>query len=281
MTGTLTDNTTERVARVLETMGPVTVAVSGGVDSMTLAALAHARSPAGARMAHAVSPAVPAAATARVRRRARADGWALAIVEAGEFDDADYLANPSNRCYFCKTNLYRAIRAIVGEHGETVVVSGANTDDLGDYRPGLEAAREWRVRHPWVEAGVDKAGVRRLARRLGLAEVADLPSSPCLSSRVETGIAIEGDVLGAVDAAERYVRRRIGARTVRCRVRADGVAVELDADALEALAPGERASLAPAVAAMFARARRDGGAPPPVRFEAYRRGSAFLHPHGR
>ena len=281
MTGTLTDNTTERVARVLEAIGPVTVAVSGGVDSMTLAALAHARSPAGARMAHAVSPAVPAAATARVRRRARADGWALAIVEAGEFGDADYLANPSNRCYFCKTNLYRAIRAIVGEHGETVVVSGANTDDLGDYRPGLEAAREWRVRHPWVEAGVDKAGVRRLARRLGLAEVADLPSSPCLSSRVETGIAIEGDVLGAVDAAERYVRRRLGARTVRCRVRADGVAVELDADALEALAPGERASLAPAVAAMFARARRDGGAPPPVRFEAYRRGSAFLHTHGR
>lgn len=281
MTETPTDNPAERVARVLEAMGPVTVAVSGGVDSMTLAALAHARSPAGARMAHAVSPAVPAAATARVRRRARADGWALAIVEAGEFGDADYLANPSNRCYFCKTNLYRAIRAIVGEHAETVVVSGANTDDLGDYRPGLEAAREWRVRHPWVEAGVDKAGVRRLARRLGLAEVADLPSSPCLSSRVETGIAIEGDVLGAVDAAERYVRRRLGARTVRCRVRADGVAVELDADALEALAPGERASLAPAVAAMFARARRDGGAPPPVRFEAYRRGSAFLHTHGR
>lgn len=281
MTETPTDNPAERVARVLEAMGPVTVAVSGGVDSMTLAALAHARSPAGARMAHAVSPAVPATATARVRRRAHADGWALAIVEAGEFGDADYLANPSNRCYFCKTNLYRAIRAIVGEHGETVVVSGANTDDLGDYRPGLEAAREWRVRHPWVEAGVDKAGVRRLARRLGLAEVADLPSSPCLSSRVETGIAIEGDVLGAVDAAERYVRRRLGARTVRCRVRADGVAVELDADALEALAPGERASLAPAVAAMFARARRDGGAPPPVRFEAYRRGSAFQHPHGR
>lgn len=280
MTGTLTDDPTERVARVLEAIGPVTVAVSGGVDSMTLAAFAHARNPVGARMAHAVSPAVPAAATARVRRRARADGWALSVVEAGEFDDPDYLANPSDRCYFCKTNLYRAVRAVVGGSGKATVVSGANVDDLGDYRPGLEAAREWRVRHPWVEAGVDKAGVRRLARRLGLADVADLPSSPCLSSRVETGIAIEGDVLGAVDAAERYVRRRLGARTVRCRVRADGVAVELDADALDALAPGERASLAPAVAAMFARARR-GGEAPRVRFEAYRRGSAFLHPHGR
>ena len=275
----MADKTTDSVARVLEAIGPVTVAVSGGVDSMTLAALAHDRG--AARMVHAVSPAVPVAATARVRRRARADGWALEIVEAGEFDDADYIANPANRCYFCKTNLYRAIRAVAAGRGATTVVSGANVDDLGDYRPGLEAAREWRVRHPWVEAGVDKAGVRRLARALGLAEVADLPSSPCLSSRVETGIAIEGDVLGAIDAAERYVRRRLGARTVRCRLRADGVAVELDPAALAALAPGERARLAPAVAAMFARARQVGGEAPRVRFEAYRRGSAFLHSHGR
>ena len=275
----MADKTTDSVARVLEAIGPVTVAVSGGVDSMTLAALAHDRG--AARMVHAVSPAVPAAATARVRRRARADGWALEIVEAGEFDDADYIANPANRCYFCKTNLYRAIRAVAAGRGATTVISGANVDDLGDYRPGLEAAREWRVRHPWVEAGVDKAGVRRLARALGLAEVADLPSSPCLSSRVETGIAIEGDVLGAIDAAERYVRRRLGARTVRCRLRADGVAVELDPAALAALAPGESARLAPAVAAMFARARQVGGEAPRVRFEAYRRGSAFLHSHGR
>ena len=275
----MADKTTDSVARVLEAIGPVTVAVSGGVDSMTLAALAHGGG--AARMVHAVSPAVPAAATARVRRRARADGWALEIVEAGEFDDADYIANPANRCYFCKTNLYRAIRAVAAGRGATTVVSGANVDDLGDYRPGLEAAREWRVRHPWVEAGVDKAGVRRLARALGLAEVADLPSSPCLSSRVETGIAIEGDVLGAIDAAERYVRRRLGARTVRCRLRADGVAVELDPAALAALAPGARARLAPAVAAMFARARQVGGEAPRVRFEAYRRGSAFLHSHGR
>ncbi len=260
----------ERIEGVLKAIGPVTVAVSGGVDSMTLAALAHARAPGATRMAHAVSPAVPAAATARVRRRAAADGWDLRIVDAGEFQDPDYLRNPANRCYFCKTNLYRTIRP----RGRSTVVSGANLDDLGDYRPGLDAAREWRVRHPYVEASVDKAAVRQIAHGLGLEDVADLPSSPCLSSRVETGIAIEGDVLGAIDAAERYVRRRLGAATVRCRVRADSIAVELDAAAHRGLTADERARLAPAVAAMFDRAGRAAA----VRFEPYRRGSAFLHP---
>ncbi len=266
----------ERIGDVLEAIGPLTVAVSGGVDSMTLAALAHARDPRTTRMVHAVSPAVPATATARVRQRADHDGWALDVVEAGEFSDPDYLRNPANRCYFCKTNLYRAVDARAG----AVIVSGANLDDLGDYRPGLDAAREWQVRHPWIEAGIDKAEVRRIARTLGLDDVADLPGSPCLSSRVETGIAIEGDVLGAIDAAERHVRRRLGARTVRCRVRAGGVAVELDAAALDGLALEDRARLSAAVAAMFARAGFDGAAAP-VRFEAYRRGSAFLHPHPR
>ena len=263
----------ERIERTLAEIGPATVAVSGGVDSMTLAAVAHARDPHAARMAHAVSPAVPAAATARVRRRAAADGWTLEILEAGEFSDPDYLRNPADRCYHCKSNLYRAVGARAG----WTVVSGANLDDLGDWRPGLRAAREKGVRHPYVEAGVDKAAVRAVARRLGLDEVADLPSSPCLSSRVETGIAIEGDALGAIDAAERYLRRRLGARTVRCRLRADGVAVELDAAALAALAPEDRTRVAPAVAAMFARAGKSAE----VRFEAYRRGSAFLHPRGR
>ena len=262
-----------RIGRVLEEIGPVTVAVSGGVDSMTLAAVAHARDPAATRMVHAVSPAVPAAATARVRARADADGWSVDVVDAGEFADPDYLRNPVNRCYFCKTGLYRTIAG----RGGPVTVSGANLDDEGDYRPGLEAAREWGVRHPYIEAGVDKAEVRRIARRLGLAEVADLPGSPCLSSRVETGIAIAGDVLGAIDAAERYVRRRLGARTVRCRVRADGVVIELDPAALDGMAPEDRARVSPAVAAMFDRAGRGGA----VRFEAYRRGSAFLHARRR
>ncbi len=263
----------ERARQVLAGLGPVTVAVSGGVDSMTLAALAHACDPGATRMMHAVSPAVPPDATTRVRRRADADGWKLDVVEAGEFADPRYLGNPVNRCYFCKSNLYRAIYE---QGGAATVVSGANLDDMGDYRPGLEAAREWQVRHPWVEAKINKAGVREIARAMGLDDVAELPASPCLSSRIETGIAIEDDMLGAVDAAERYVRRRLGARTVRCRMRADGVVLELDQKALDGLDPAVRDELSAAVAAMFVRARLAG----PVRVAAYRRGSAFLHGRG-
>ncbi len=261
----------ERIRRALRAIGPAMVAVSGGVDSMTLASAAHARAPGAARMAHAVSPAVPRAATARVRRRAAAEGWRLDIVNAGEFSDPDYLRNPADRCYFCKRNLYRAAAPPPG----WTAVSGANMDDLGDYRPGLDAAREQGVRHPWIEAGLGKDAIRGIARELGLDDVADLPASPCLSSRVETGIAIAGDTLGAIDAAERYVRRRLRARTVRCRVRADGVAVELDDAALAALGAAERGAVSAAVAGMFRRAGGGAGAER-VRFEPYRRGGAFL-----
>jgi len=259
---------TERLARVLDSIGPVAVAVSGGVDSMTLAAFAHRRAPGAAEMVHAASPAVPAAATARVRARARAEGWALSVVEAGEFADPAYLANPHDRCFHCKTNLYRTIGALTAR----TVVSGANLDDLADYRPGLAAAARHGVRHPYVEANIDKACVRALAAGLGLDEVADLPAAPCLSSRVETGIAIDADMLRLIDAAERFVRRRVRPDTVRCRLRGSGVVIELDEPALARLEGGAAASLAEAVAAMFARA----GARRAVRVAPYVRGSAFV-----
>ena len=171
--------------RVLTAIGPAGVAVSGGVDSTTLAVVAHRRFPERSSMVHAVSPAVPPEATARVRELARDEGWDLKVIDAGEFQDPDYLANPVNRCFFCKTNLYGTMR----RHVSGVLVSGTNLDDLGDYRPGLEAAKRHGVRHPYVEAEIDKAGVRALARHLGLGALAELPAAPCLSSRVETGIA--------------------------------------------------------------------------------------------
>ena len=140
------------------------IAVSGGVDSMTLAAFAHRLHQSGGmgpvEMIHAVSPAVPPAATERVRARASREGWRLTVTGAGEFDDSRYRDNPVNRCYFCKTNLYDRIRALTGG----AIASGANLDDLGDYRPGLLAAAERAVVHPYIEAGMDKAAVRALAR---------------------------------------------------------------------------------------------------------------------
>jgi uncharacterized protein len=254
---------------ILDDIGPLAVAVSGGIDSLILAVLAGRRlGRERALMAHAVSPAVQPEGTERVRRFAAEEDWALALVQAGEFDDPDYRSNPVNRCFFCKMNLY----AVVAAHTDRPIVSGANLDDLGEYRPGLDAARQHGVRHPYVEAGLDKAAVRRLARALGLGDVADLAASPCLSSRVETGIRIEADTLAFVHAAEQRVQAALRPRTVRCRVRAQGVVIELDAAAHARLSPVDAERLAGEIKAA-APARVEAAT---VRFEAYRVGSAFL-----
>ncbi|MCK6453977.1 MAG: adenine nucleotide alpha hydrolase [Alphaproteobacteria bacterium] len=255
----------DALERVVEAIGAAAVAVSGGVDSMTLATLAHRRRPATTAMFHAVSAAVPDEATGRVRDLAAREGWNLTVVDAGEFARAEYRANPVNRCYFCKTSLYGTIRPLTCAQ----ILSGANLDDLGEYRPGLDAAREHGVRHPYIEAGIDKLTVRAIARRLGLGDIAELPAAPCLASRIETGIGVEADMLARVHAAERYVARRIGPRTVRCRVRAAGVTVELDAASLAALDAGTRAELTARIARLFEDRQ-------PVGFAAYRVGSAFL-----
>ena len=260
---------------VLEDIGRVAVAVSGGVDSMTLAVVAHRVLGSSARMVHAVSAAVPADATARVVRYARREGWRLERLDAGELADPRYVANPVNRCYFCKTNLYSTIAPLAG--AGTTIVSGTNTDDLGDFRPGLAAADEHAVRHPYVECGIGKAAVRAIAAELGLHDLAELPAAPCLSSRVETGIAIDPEVLKAVDACERLVRDATGAATVRCRIRRHAVVIELDDAALSALDGGRRAVLAGEVGECMAAA----GVSRMLRFEPYRMGSAFLRPADR
>ncbi len=250
---------------VLDGFGRIAVAVSGGVDSMTLATVTHRRV-ADATMFHAVSPAVPPEATERVRAYAGREGWRLRVVDAGEYDDPDYRANPVNRCFHCKRNLYGTIAGLT----DVPIASGTNLDDLGDFRPGLVAAERHGVRHPFVEAGIDKATVRRVAAGLGLDDIADLPAAPCLSSRIETGIAIDADSLAFVHRVERLLTDGLSPRTVRCRVRDAGIVVELDPDALARLA--ERPDLKDDVAAASVR----GGYGAAVGFTAYRMGSAFL-----
>ena len=255
---------------VLDDIGRAAVAVSGGVDSMTLALLAGRRSGADCAMFHAVSPAVPAEATTRVQEYAVREGWRLTVLDAGEFDDPAYRANPANRCFYCKTNLYGALAA----RTDATLLSGTNVDDLGDWRPGLKAAEEHGVRHPFVEAGIDKATVRVLAAGLGFDDLARLPAAPCLSSRIETGLRVEADDLASVHAAERYLARQLRPETVRCRRRKAGIVIELDETTLGALSASRRAALGAAVAGMFETNDRTR----PVSFAPYRTGSAFLRP---
>jgi uncharacterized protein len=255
------------LASVLTGMGDVAVAVSGGVDSMTLACFARQTLGRRATMFHALSPAVPADATTRVRRVASERGWNLEIIDAREFDNGDYVANPVNRCFHCKTSLYAAIRQAT----RAQVVSGTNLDDLSDYRPGLIAARDHGVRHPFVEAEIAKVAVRAIARQLDLRDVAELPSSPCLSSRIETGIAIEADTLDRVHATEQLIRERHAPKAVRCRVRAGGIVIELDEGLLAQLSDESRDTLAADVRALFAATRHRS-----VAFAPYVVGSAFL-----
>jgi uncharacterized protein len=256
-----------RLEQILDGMPAIAVAVSGGVDSLTLATLAGRRAAGRTEMFHAVSAAVPAAATERVEALARQEGWTLRLIRPGELERPDYVANPVDRCLHCKRALYTTIVP----HTRAQVVSGANLDDLGDYRPGLEAARESGVRHPFVEARIDKSEVRRLAAQLGLGAIAKLPASPCLSSRVETGIPIDADTLVKIDAAEGVLREATGAAAVRCRVRHAGIEIEIDSVTLARLSDGERERLGRRVGALFA---LDAAHQPT--FAAYRMGSAFL-----
>ncbi|MEW6252591.1 MAG: ATP-dependent sacrificial sulfur transferase LarE, partial [Planctomycetota bacterium] len=188
----------------------------GGVDSAV--ALALAVRTLGAERVLAVtgrSPSVPPAELEAAAALAAELGAAHAFYDTHEFDDPQYVANPANRCYFCKSELYTRLGRLAAERGFAAVVSGVNADDLGDFRPGIQAGDEHRVSAPLAEAGVTKAELRALAAEYGLA-VHDKPASPCLSSRIPYGECVTLEKLQRVDAAETALRE-LGFR--ECRVR--------------------------------------------------------------
>lgn len=261
---TTSSNEEAALLSVLNGHDDIAIAVSGGVDSMVLAYVAHRFSLSRVTMLHAISPAVPQAATARVRRYVESEGWRIIWLDAGEFDDPNYRANPVNRCYYCKSNLYDRIR----EATSSQIASGTNTDDLGDFRPGLKAASERAVVHPYVEAGLGKTDIYRLAELHGLTDLAELPAQPCLASRVETGIAIDPKDLAFIDLMEgRAASLAPISADIRCRITAAGIVIEVGATfppSQRKVLTDDAAKLCAAHGRIFAGVRD------------YRRGSAFL-----
>lgn len=249
----------------LREIGPAAIAVSGGIDSLTLACVAADLIP-GMVIFHAVSPAVPRSATERVRTFAQNRGWTLQVIDAGEFSDTRYRANPVNRCFFCKTNLYGAI----AEHTHLPLLSGTNLDDLDDFRPGLVAAQDHNVQHPYVDACVGKPGIRQIARGLELGKLAELPAAPCLSSRVLTGLQIEPDELQTIDRVESRLRERLPGVDLRCRRLFEGYRLEIAEETLGQMQPGEIEALQALAARMIGQETKLLG------ISSYQRGSAFV-----
>lgn len=204
----------DALLRVLADMPAAVVALSGGVDSGLVAKAAVLALGDRAVAVTADSPSVARSELQAARELALAIGIHHRIVSPDEFADPAYRANIGDRCYHCKSHLYDAITATPELNG-FVVCSGANLDDLGDYRPGLTAAAERAVRHPLQEAGFTKANVRALARWWGLPN-ADKPAAPCLSSRLAPGVEVTPDRTARIEAAE-AILRQLGVSD--CRVR--------------------------------------------------------------
>lgn len=204
------------------------VAFSGGVDSSLVAAVAVRVLGDLALAVTAVSPALATGELDGARAVAQAIGIAHEVIRTDELAREGYRRNGPDRCYHCKTELYSQLGALASARGFAALFSGANVDDLGDWRPGLRAAAEHDVRHPLVEAGFGKDDVRALARQLALPS-ADKPAMPCLASRLPFGTEVDPEVLAQVDRAEQALKA-LGFRELRVRHLGTTGRVELGAD---------------------------------------------------
>lgn len=225
----------DRLIDCIRGYGSCAVAMSAGVDSTVVAKAAHLALGDRAVAFTGVSDSLAGGELDEAQRMAELIGIRHVALQTNEFADPNYLKNAPDRCYFCKTELYTAMERAAGKYGLAVIVNGANSDDLGDYRPGMTAAAEHEVRSPLVECGLNKQAVRALAAEWEL-PIWDKPAAPCLSSRVAYGEEVTPQRLKMIDAAERFLRGH-GLREVRVRYhRGDMARVEAPADAIPLLA---------------------------------------------
>jgi uncharacterized protein len=228
----------DRLLEVLRAMRRVAVAFSGGIDSTVVAQAAYNALGDDAIAITADSASVPRAEIAEAKMIAQRIGIVHRLIATDEFANPDYVRNDGDRCYFCKDELYHQIETLLPALRYEIICSGANLDDLGDYRPGLTAAKEHQVRHPLQEAGFSKADVRALAQHWGL-PTWDKPASPCLSSRLAPGVQATPERTSRIEAAEAYLKQ-FGLRELRVRLHEGELArIEIPASELEHFASVE------------------------------------------
>ncbi len=214
-------------ARVRD-LGSVAVGFSGGADSALLLKVAVDLLGDRALAVTAVSPSLPDRDRREAIRVARDMGARHVLVSSNEFDDPGYRANAPNRCFFCKKELFDILRDTAAREGLSSIAYGAITDDLGDFRPGMDAAKASGARAPLLEAGFSKEDVRAISRRLGLSTW-DRPASACLSSRIPHGVRVEPELLSRVERCEDFLIGR-GIRQVRVRAHEEIARIECDPD---------------------------------------------------
>ena len=244
------------------------IAVSGGLDSVTLARLFDLTfGKNNFTVYHGISSAVPSKLTKNLQSTAFKYDWNYKEFNLNEIDIDDYKKNPVNRCFYCKKNLYSLISKITSSQ----IISGTNLDDLKEYRPGLKAAGEFSVRHPFVELGLKKEMVRELAKELKLNFYAKLHSSPCLSSRIQTGIEITHDLHKMIDSVETLIRKteRTALGNIRCRVTSDGINLEVDKEIISKVTQNKKLEM------QIIQTISKFGYKSKVIYKAYVNGSAF------